>query len=107
MQIFCGAGTHSSGVIGENPRGMPDNLVPYLTQVAIGRQEYLKVFGNDFLTHDGTGVRDYIHVVDLAKGHIKALDKVMKSYGIDSYNLGTGKGYSVLQVIKTFEKVTG
>ena len=95
------------GRIGEDPSGIPNNLMPYITQVAVGKREYLNVFGNDYETHDGTGVRDYIHVVDLAKGHISALGKVMTSTGIDAVNLGTGEGYSVLDVVKSFEKANG
>ena len=94
-------------MIGENPNGIPNNLMPYITQVAIGKLSKLNVFGNDYNTKDGTGVRDYIHVVDLAKGHLKALEKLKKDSGIFTYNLGTGKGYSVLEVIEAFEKESG
>jgi len=107
LRYFNPIGAHESGKLGEDPNGIPNNLMPYITQVAIGIREKLCVFGNDYDTHDGTGVRDYIHVVDLAKGHLKALEKIMASKGIDSYNLGTGTGYSVLDVVKAFEKVTG
>jgi len=107
LRYFNPIGAHESGKIGEDPNGVPNNLMPYITQVAIGKREKLNIFGNDYDTHDGTGVRDYIHVVDLAKGHLKALEKIMVSEGIDSYNLGTGTGYSVLDVVCAFEKVTG
>ena len=98
-------GAHASGRIGENPSGRPNNLMPYITQVAVGRLPELGVFGNDYDTHDGTGVRDYIHVVDLAKAHVKAIDKLRTNPGCFICNLGTGQGYSVLDLIKTFEKV--
>jgi UDP-glucose 4-epimerase len=107
LRYFNPVGAHKSGRIGEDPRGIPNNLVPYITQVAVGKLEFLGVFGNDYDTHDGTGVRDYIHVVDLAKGHIKALEKLKGSKGIFTYNLGTGKGYSVMEMLKSFEKVCG
>ncbi|NBI05498.1 UDP-glucose 4-epimerase GalE [Senegalia massiliensis] len=107
LRYFNPIGAHKSGRIGEDPTGIPNNLMPYITQVAVGKREKLSVFGNDYDTHDGTGVRDYIHVVDLAKGHIKALEKVLNTTGVDAYNLGTGKGYSVLDVVKNFEKATG
>nr|PZN07929.1 MAG: UDP-glucose 4-epimerase GalE [Caldicoprobacter oshimai] len=107
LRYFNPIGAHESGRIGEDPNGIPNNLMPYITQVAVGKREKLYVFGNDYDTHDGTGVRDYIHVVDLAKGHLKALEKVMTSSGVDVYNLGTGMGYSVLDVVKTFERVNG
>jgi UDP-glucose 4-epimerase len=107
LRYFNPIGAHESGRIGEDPNGIPNNLMPYITQVAVGKREKLNVFGNDYDTHDGTGVRDYIHVVDLAKGHLKALEKIMTTKGIDAYNLGTGVGYSVLDVVKTFEKATG
>jgi UDP-glucose 4-epimerase len=107
LRYFNPIGAHSSGRIGEDPSGIPNNLVPYITQVASGKLEELQVFGNDYPTHDGTGVRDYIHVVDLAVGHIKALKKVMSSNGINAYNLGTGTGYSVLEMIQAFEKASG
>ena len=100
-------GAHESGVIGEDPKGIPNNLTPFITQVAIGKLEKLSVFGDDYDTHDGTGVRDYIHVVDLAKGHVSALDVIRKDHGVSIYNLGTGNGYSVLDVVKSFEKVIG
>ena len=107
LRYFNPIGAHESGRIGEDPNGIPNNLMPYITQVAVGKREKLSVFGDDYNTHDGTGVRDYIHVVDLAKGHLKALEKVMKGSGVNVYNLGTGTGYSVLDVVKTFEKATG
>lgn len=107
LRYFNPIGAHGSGKIGEDPNGIPNNLMPYITQVAVGKREKLSVFGNDYATHDGTGVRDYIHVVDLAKGHLKALEKVTTISGIETYNLGTGIGYSVLDVVKNFEKVTG
>jgi UDP-glucose 4-epimerase len=107
LRYFNPVGAHESGLIGEDPNGIPNNLTPYITQVAVGKLEKLRVFGNDYDTEDGTGVRDYIHVVDLAKGHLKALDKVLTNNIIDAYNLGTGEGYSVLDMVKTFEKVTG
>ncbi len=107
LRYFNPVGAHESGLIGEEPNGIPNNLMPYISQVAEGRLKELSVFGNDYSTPDGTGVRDYIHVVDLAKGHIKALEKLDKeSKGIYTYNLGTGKGYSVLDMVKTFERVT-
>ena len=93
--------------IGENPNGIPNNLMPYITQVAVGKLKELGVFGNDYDTPDGTGVRDYIHVVDLAKGHVKALKKIGENPGLAIYNLGTGKGYSVLDIVKNFEAATG
>jgi len=107
LRYFNPIGAHESGRIGEDPNGIPNNLMPYITQVAIGKRERLNVFGDDYDTHDGTGVRDYIHVVDLAKGHLKALEKVMSTKGVEAYNLGTGVGYSVLDVVKNFEKATG
>lgn len=107
LRYFNPVGAHESGLIGENPNGIPNNLMPYITQVAIGKLSKLNVFGNDYNTKDGTGVRDYIHVVDLAKGHLKALEKLKKDSGIFTYNLGTGKGYSVLEVIEAFEKESG
>ncbi|GMQ64025.1 UDP-glucose 4-epimerase GalE [Vallitalea maricola] len=106
LRYFNPIGAHISGRIGEDPNGIPNNLMPYITQVAIGKREELSVFGNDYDTHDGTGVRDYIHVVDLASGHLKALNKVIGMKGIEAYNLGTGTGYSVLDVINNFEKAT-
>ncbi|MBE6606703.1 MAG: NAD-dependent epimerase/dehydratase family protein, partial [Ruminococcaceae bacterium] len=100
-------GAHESGLIGEDPCGIPNNLLPYVAQVAIGKRECLSVFGDDYNTHDGTGVRDYIHVVDLADAHLKALDKLQTLEGIDYYNVGTGNGYSVLDIVKAYEKATG
>ena len=105
LRYFNPIGAHKSGLLGENPKGIPNNLMPYIVRVASGELECLSVFGDDYDTPDGTGVRDYIHVVDLAKGHIKAIEKVLKDTGIDYYNLGTGNGYSVLDLVKTFEKV--
>ena len=106
LRYFNPIGAHKSGLIGEEPNGVPANLVPYVTKVAKGKLEYLKIFGNDYDTKDGTGVRDYIHVVDLAIGHIKALQKLEKEkQGLFIYNLGTGTGYSVLDIVNTFEKV--
>jgi len=107
LRYFNPVGAHESGRIGEDPKGIPNNLVPYITQVAVGKLEYLGVFGNDYDTHDGTGVRDYIHVVDLALGHVRAIEKLKEKKGVLIYNLGTGKGYSVLDMVKSFEKVTG
>jgi UDP-glucose 4-epimerase len=107
LRYFNPIGAHKSGRIGEDPNGIPGNLMPYITQVAIGKLECLNVCGNDYPTPDGTGVRDYIHVVDLAIGHIKALDRLLKVDGCEVYNLGTGKGYSVLDVVKAFEKASG
>ena len=105
LRYFNPIGAHKSGLIGDNPNGIPNNLMPYITKVAVGELEYLNVFGNDYPTKDGTGVRDYIHVVDLADGHVKALDKVMMEQGIHVYNLGTGTGYSVLEIVSAFEDV--
>lgn len=107
LRYFNPIGAHSSGRIGEDPSGIPNNLMPFVTQVAVGKREYLSVFGNDYDTPDGTGIRDYIHVVDLAKGHLKALDYIMKGTGIETFNLGTGIGYSVLDLVTNFEKATG
>jgi UDP-glucose 4-epimerase len=107
LRYFNPIGAHSSGLIGEDPNGIPNNLMPFITQVAVGKLKELKIFGDDYPTHDGTGVRDYIHVVDLAKGHLKALDKVMETSGVNAYNLGTGQGYSVLDMVAAFEKVSG
>ena len=107
LRYFNPIGAHESGRIGENPKGIPNNLMPYISQVAIGRRERLSVFGNDYNTHDGTGVRDYIHVVDLAKGHIAALRYAEKHTGCTAVNLGTGKGYSVLDIVKAFEAAHG
>ncbi len=107
LRYFNPIGAHKSGLIGENPNGIPNNLMPYITQVAVGKREKLTVFGNDYDTHDGTGVRDYIHVVDLALGHVKALKKIEEKAGLKIYNLGTGVGYSVLDIVKNFEEATG
>ncbi len=107
LRYFNPIGAHSSGLIGENPNGIPNNLMPYITQVAVGKLDHLNVFGNDYPTHDGTGVRDYIHVVDLAKGHVKALKAIENNSGVSIYNLGTGVGYSVLDVVKAFEEASG
>ncbi|MBQ2946642.1 MAG: UDP-glucose 4-epimerase GalE [Bacilli bacterium] len=105
LRYFNPIGAHKSGLIGENPNDIPNNLMPYIVKVATHELECLSVFGNDYDTKDGTGVRDYIHVVDLAKGHIKALEKVLKDKGVDAYNLGTGNGYSVLEIVNTFMDV--
>ena len=107
LRYFNPIGAHKSGTIGENPNGVPNNLMPYITQVAVGKLKELGVFGNDYDTHDGTGVRDYIHVVDLALGHVKALKKIEEKAGLCIYNLGTGVGYSVLDIVKNFEAATG
>ena len=107
LRYFNPIGAHKSGTIGENPNGIPNNLMPYITQVAVGKLPQLGVFGNDYDTHDGTGVRDYIHVVDLALGHVKALKKIQENAGLKIYNLGTGVGYSVLDVVKNFEAASG
>ncbi|MBO6205986.1 MAG: UDP-glucose 4-epimerase GalE [Lachnospiraceae bacterium] len=107
LRYFNPIGAHPSGKIGENPNGIPNNLMPYITQVAVGKRPFLGVFGNDYPTVDGTGVRDYIHVVDLAKGHVKALDRLKANCGLAIYNLGTGKGYSVLEIVKNFEEASG
>ena len=107
LRYFNPIGAHASGLIGEDPRGIPNNLMPYITQVAVGRREHLNVFGNDYDTHDGTGVRDYIHVVDLARGHVAAVDYVAKNRGCQVFNLGTGTGYSVLDMVKAFETANG
>lgn len=107
LRYFNPIGAHKSGTMGENPNGIPNNLMPYITQVAVGKREELGVFGNDYDTHDGTGVRDYIHVVDLAVGHVKALKKIVEKAGLNIYNLGTGTGYSVLDVINNFEEANG
>ncbi|MBD3949299.1 UDP-glucose 4-epimerase GalE [Tuanshanicoccus lijuaniae] len=104
LRYFNPIGAHESGRIGEDPQGIPNNLMPYITQVAVGKREQLTVFGDDYDTHDGTGVRDYIHVVDLAKGHIRALEKNEQQKGVKIYNLGTGVGYSVLDLVNAFEK---
>ena len=105
LRYFNPIGAHSSGLIGENPNGIPNNLMPYILKVATHELPVLNIFGNDYDTKDGTGVRDYIHVVDLAKGHIKALDKICSTTGVLTYNLGTGHGYSVLDLVNTFERV--
>ena len=107
LRYFNPIGAHKSGRIGEDPKGIPNNLLPYVTQVASGKRDHLSVFGNDYNTHDGTGVRDYIHVVDLAKAHLKALDRAAKVTGVEHYNVGTGVGYSVLDIVKAYEKATG
>jgi len=107
LRYFNPIGAHKSGLIGENPNGTPNNLMPYVTQVAVGKRPHLSVFGNDYDTHDGTGVRDYIHVVDLAKGHVAAVKKLEENAGLKLYNLGTGNGYSVLDIVKNFEAATG
>ncbi len=105
LRYFNPIGAHKSGLIGEVPNGIPNNIMPYIMGVASGRYEKLTIFGNDYPTPDGTGIRDYIHVVDLANGHLKAIDKLREEKGIQVYNLGTGNGYSVLELVKTFEKV--
>ncbi|MBO6016049.1 MAG: UDP-glucose 4-epimerase GalE [Lachnospiraceae bacterium] len=107
LRYFNPIGAHKSGKIGENPNGIPNNLMPYITQVAVGKLKELGVFGNDYDTPDGTGVRDYIHVVDLAKGHVKAIEKIKENPGLKIYNLGTGKGYSVLDIVRNFEQANG
>ena len=107
LRYFNPVGAHKSGMIGEDPNGIPNNLMPYISQVAVGKLEQLSVFGNDYPTKDGTGVRDYIHVTDLAEGHVKALSKITSTGGLYIYNLGTGKGYSVLDMIKAFENASG
>ncbi|MDQ5984063.1 MAG: UDP-glucose 4-epimerase [Eubacteriales bacterium SKADARSKE-1] len=107
LRYFNPVGAHESGLIGEDPKGIPNNLMPYVSQVAIGKLSKLTVFGGNYNTPDGTCIRDYIHVVDLARGHIKAIEKTMQNQGINIYNLGTSRGYSVLELIKAFEKATG
>lgn len=107
LRYFNPIGAHESGLMGEDPKGIPNNLLPYIAQVAIGKLECLGVFGDDYDTPDGTGVRDYIHVVDLAIGHVKALKKIQEKSGVSIYNLGTGVGYSVLDVLHAFEKACG
>jgi len=107
LRYFNPVGAHPSGQIGEDPNGIPNNLLPYITQVAVGRLEQLAVFGSDYTTPDGTGIRDYIHVVDLAVGHLKALQKLVSRPGAVAYNLGTGQGYSVLEVVQAFSKACG
>jgi UDP-glucose 4-epimerase len=107
LRYFNPVGAHPSGLIGEDPRGTPNNLMPYVAQVAVGRRERLQVFGNDYPTHDGTGVRDYIHVVDLANGHVAALRRLLEQPGSFTVNLGTGQGYSVLDVVRAYEAASG
>ena len=107
LRYFNPIGAHESGLIGEKPNGIPNNLMPYITQVAAGIRDHLSVFGNDYPTHDGTGVRDYIHVVDLAKGHVAAYEYSTKNTGCEIFNLGTGVGYSVLDIVKAFEEANG
>ena len=107
LRYFNPVGAHESGLIGEDPNGIPNNLMPYIVKVAIGELPYLNIFGDDYDTKDGTGVRDYIHITDLANGHIKAMDYVIENTGIDYYNLGTGHGYSVLEMVNTFKEVNG
>ena len=107
LRYFNPIGAHESGMIGEDPRGIPNNLMPYITQVAIGRREKLSIFGNDYDTPDGTGIRDYIHVVDLAKGHVAAVTFATENTGCEVFNLGTGTGYSVLDMVKAFEEANG
>lgn len=107
LRYFNPVGAHKSGMIGEDPKGIPNNLMPYISQVAVGKLDKLGVFGNDYKTHDGTGVRDYIHVVDLAKGHVKAINYILTNPGLDVINLGTGTGYSVLDMVKAFSKACG
>jgi UDP-glucose 4-epimerase len=107
LRYFNPVGAHPSGMIGEDPNGIPNNLLPFIAQVAVGRLPFLRVFGNNYPTPDGTGIRDYIHVLDLAEGHIQALRKLEQSPGIDTYNLGTGQGYSVLEMVAAFEQASG
>jgi len=107
LRYFNPVGAHESGEIGEDPSGIPNNLMPYITQVAVGKRDKLHIFGNDYPTHDGTGVRDYIHVMDLAAGHLKALEKMENTEGVLAVNLGTGRGYSVLDMVQAFEKASG
>ncbi len=107
LRYFNPVGAHASGQLGEDPNGIPNNLLPYVSQVAVGKLEQLSIFGGDYETKDGTGVRDYIHVVDLAKGHLKALDRLDSNPGVVVYNLGTGNGYSVLEIVAAFEKAAG
>ena len=107
LRYFNPIGAHPSGLIGEDPNGIPNNLMPYITQVAVGKLEKLHVFGNDYDTPDGTGVRDYIHVVDLARGHVAALQAIENNCGVEVFNLGTGRGYSVLEIVNAFEKENG
>ena len=107
LRYFNPIGAHASGLIGEDPNGIPNNLMPYITKVAMGKLPMLHVFGNDYDTHDGTGVRDYIHVVDLAKAHLRALEVIRERRGVDYFNIGTGKGYSVLDIVKAYQEATG
>ena len=107
LRYFNPIGAHKSGKIGEDPKGIPNNLVPYIAQVAVGKRDHLNVYGDDYDTHDGTGVRDYIHVVDLADGHVKAIKKIVENAGLCVYNLGTGNGVSVLDLVKSFEEANG
>ena len=107
LRYFNPIGAHPSGRIGEDPQGIPNNLLPYVSQVAAGRREFLSIFGDDYATHDGTGVRDYIHVVDLARAHLRAIEWAEKTTGIDYFNIGTGTGYSVLDIVHAYEKATG
>lgn len=107
LRYFNPIGAHESGLIGEDPSGIPNNLMPYISQVAVGKLDHLNIFGNDYPTHDGTGVRDYIHVVDLAKGHLAAIRYAASQSGVETFNLGTGTGYSVLDIVNTFKKVNG
>ena len=107
LRYFNPIGAHESGLIGENPNGIPNNLMPYITQVAVGKLDHLRIFGNDYETPDGTCIRDYIHVVDLARGHVNALKAIQDNCGLAVYNLGTGKGYSVLELVEAFERVNG
>ena len=107
LRYFNPVGAHESGLMGEDPAGIPNNLMPYISQVAVGKLDRLLVFGNDYPTPDGTGVRDYIHVVDLAQGHLKALERLAEAGDFGIYNLGTGRGYSVLEMIRAFEKAAG
>lgn len=107
LRYFNPIGAHPSGLIGEDPNGVPNNLMPYITQVAVGKLDHLNVFGDDYDTSDGTGVRDYIHVVDLAEGHVKALKAIEEGGGVEVFNLGTGRGYSVLDIVHAFERASG
>ncbi|MHB1351823.1 MAG: UDP-glucose 4-epimerase GalE, partial [Thiobacillus sp.] len=107
LRYFNPVGAHASGLIGEDPRGIPNNLMPYIAQVAVGRRPHLNVFGGDYPTPDGTGVRDYIHVVDLARGHVAALGRLKKTAGVQTWNLGTGRGVSVLDMVRAFEAASG
>ena len=107
LRYFNPIGAHSSGLIGEDPKGIPNNLLPYISQVAVGKLKELMVYGNDYPTHDGTGVRDYIHVVDLARAHLKAIERATAVTGTEYYNIGTGVGYSVLDIVKAYEAATG